>query len=441
MSQEDRNTIQQTLKLDITNMNANPFSFASRDRLYLTNFDCLPDSDLPPFDESPTLFDMSPGSTAAAEPAPPAWLSLSPLSEDEISDYFQEGVTDKRFMRESRGSRGRATPFGKTGCILPDKGEDIIMARLNARLRAIKMAPDQNDKLSKEEVGKIRGKNMLYVRNDSLGYLQLRLLTVRERELGLGFPLLPSREGWTSSARSERIRRNQLGESFEVRNIMWRLRPIVEELQRRCHDGQRPLRVLSICDGIAGLLAALLGIGGWAHGITYVAIEKDSDCRSVVRHNCDQHGEATVRLRQLPQCDDAAVGRCCADKCRCGDLLTMLPNEACGLNSGAELFSFLEHHADGPIDLCVSGYPCKGHSSANRQRAGALASYLVGLRTLTVFALDRAARAHGPRLRAQWGHLVGRPIHAWGAVPRRVRMKDPLLSPVATAQLSSNAVL
>lgn len=57
--------------------------------------------------------------------------------------------------------------------------------------------------------------------------------------------------------RSEKIARRQLGDSFEVRTIVWRLKPIHRELVERCKREQRPLRVLSICDGIAGCLAAL----------------------------------------------------------------------------------------------------------------------------------------------------------------------------------------
>jgi len=52
----------------------------------------------------------------------------------------------------------------------------------------------------------------------------------------------------------------------------------------------------------------------------------------------------------------------------------MLEGAKCGL---ADTTSYLEHHAgvdyevDGDmIDLVVSGYPCKGHSSANRRQTG-----------------------------------------------------------------------
>lgn len=44
---------------------------------------------------------------------------------------------------------------------------------------------------------------------------------------------------------------------------MWRLKPILDTLHQRCEVEGRPLRVLSICDGIAGGLAALLQLGGW----------------------------------------------------------------------------------------------------------------------------------------------------------------------------------
>jgi hypothetical protein len=57
--------------------------------------------------------------------------------------------------------------------------------------------------------------------------------------------------------RSEKVARSQLGDSFEVRTICWRLQKIHAELSERCRREQRPLRVLSICDGIAGCLAAL----------------------------------------------------------------------------------------------------------------------------------------------------------------------------------------
>ena len=287
----------------------------------------------------------------------------------------------------------------------------------------------------------IKSKNMVWHKKACLDYLQLRLLTVAEREEAMGFPRLPDGTLWTSKARSEKIARAQLGESFEVRSIKWRLQPIVADLQERCRTESRPLRVLSICDGIAGCLAALLGIGGWDHGIEYISVEKDIDCRRVVRDVVDHH--PTVDLVQLPNCPDAAPGyTCCGQErsaaaaggggeeepdvkgaiialiiskagagealraelgaiktvkkltkraqevgvdekplkaviggCYCGDLLSLIPGEQCGIESdegGAHLRSFLNAKwgDDGTIDLIMSGYPCKGHSSANRQQGG-----------------------------------------------------------------------
>ena len=145
-----------------------------------------------------------------------------------------------------------------------------------------------------------------------------------------------------------------LGESFNVPTIVHRLQPIVDGLQERCEG--RPLRVVSIYDGIAGLLAALLIIDRWENGITYVSIEIDIDCRRLVRSNCDRYSHVT--LRQLPQCRDAEAGRCCSTKpkCDCGDLLRLIPSGNCGFD-GAQLYSYIEAQAGGPIDLMMSGYP------------------------------------------------------------------------------------
>ena len=170
----------------------------------------------------------------------------------------------------------------------------------------------------------------------------------------MGFPRLPGGQLWTHSARSPKIQRAMLGESFNVPTIVHRLQPIVDGLQERCEG--RPLRVVSICDGVAGLLAALLTIDGWENGITYVAIEIDIDCRRLVRSNCDRYSHVT--LRQLPQCSDAEAGRCCSTKpkCDCGDLLRLIPSGNCGFD-GAQLYSYIEAQAGGPIDLMMSGYP------------------------------------------------------------------------------------
>lgn len=57
-------------------------------------------------------------------------------------------------------------------------------------------------------------------------------------------------------------------------------------------------------------------------------------------------------------------------------MLALLPGEKCDIEDGG-MISYLEHHAgvrsdiEGDmIDLVVSGYPCKGHSSANRKSGG-----------------------------------------------------------------------
>lgn len=48
----------------------------------------------------------------------------------------------------------------------------------------------------------------------------------------MGFPRLRGGELWTHRARSEKVARCQLGESFEVRTIMWRLSKILPQLVR-----------------------------------------------------------------------------------------------------------------------------------------------------------------------------------------------------------------
>lgn len=60
----------------------------------------------------------------------------------------------------------------------------------------------------------------MFYQEPGLNYVQLRLLSGAEREQAMGFPKIAGPAGnqilWTHAARSERIRHNQLGESFEV---------------------------------------------------------------------------------------------------------------------------------------------------------------------------------------------------------------------------------
>jgi hypothetical protein len=115
--------------------------------------------------------------------------------------------------------------------------------------------------------------------------------------------------------------------------------------------------------------ADLTGLGGFdEYGITYVAIEKNRDARRVVECNCDLL--PWVKLIHIPQCSDAENKRECSPGCHCGDLLSMRAHDKCGLNDGPTLLSYLENYSKGTIDLCMTGYPCKGHSSANRQGQG-----------------------------------------------------------------------
>jgi hypothetical protein len=77
-----------------------------------------------------------------------------------------------------------------------------FLYRLNDRLRMISLDTRNTvPKLNNYEIEKIRGKNMVYYKEDGLDYLQLRLLTVAEREAAMGFPKLPSGSLWTHRAR------------------------------------------------------------------------------------------------------------------------------------------------------------------------------------------------------------------------------------------------
>ena len=119
---------------------------------------------------------------------------------------------------------------------------------------------------------------------------------------------------------------------------------------------------------LLNLVRIVLGLGGFEeYGITYVAIEKNRDARRVVERNCDLF--PFVTLVHVPKCSDAEHLRECQPKCHCGDLLSMRAHDKCGLNDGPMLLSYVESQfgGAGTVDLCVSGYPCKGHSSANRQ--------------------------------------------------------------------------
>eukprot|EP01046_Picozoa_sp_COSAG06_P087535 COSAG06_NODE_34024_length_480_cov_17.540682_2_plen_59_part_01 len=57
-----------------------------------------------------------------------------------------------------------------------------FLYRLNDRLRMISLDTCNSvPKINNYEIEKIRGKNMVYYKEDGLDYLQLRLLTVAER--------------------------------------------------------------------------------------------------------------------------------------------------------------------------------------------------------------------------------------------------------------------
>lgn len=115
---------------------------ATRKRLYFTNFDCQDERRIPALEDSPTLSNM-----------------MTVVSEDQLKKYFAPGVTDSRFVRPSLNVASSATPFDKALCILPHKGEDLLVAQLNDRLRSIYLNPAVA-KLTKEELAKIRSKNM-----------------------------------------------------------------------------------------------------------------------------------------------------------------------------------------------------------------------------------------------------------------------------------------
>eukprot|EP01046_Picozoa_sp_COSAG06_P034946 COSAG06_NODE_3706_length_4994_cov_5.256588_7_plen_87_part_00 len=77
-----------------------------------------------------------------------------------------------------------------------------FLYRLNDRLRMISLDTCNTvPKINDNEIRQIRGKNMVYYKEDGLDYLQLRLLTVAEREAAMGFPKLPSGSLWTHRAR------------------------------------------------------------------------------------------------------------------------------------------------------------------------------------------------------------------------------------------------
>eukprot|EP01047_Picozoa_sp_COSAG01_P035060 COSAG01_NODE_2664_length_7291_cov_4.395996_5_plen_167_part_00 len=60
--------------------------------------------------------------------------------------------------------------------------------------------------------------------------------------------------------------------------------------------------------GIAGALAALLQLGGFEHGIVYLAIEIDEDCRRIVRRGIDHrahHSACAASSSTVPPPDDA----------------------------------------------------------------------------------------------------------------------------------------
>jgi hypothetical protein len=171
MSTGDRKTIQQTLHLDMTVIDSVRFSFATRKRLYFGNFDCLSESELPALDGSPVM-------SKELETVIP--------DQAEMRAYFDESRTiDSRFIETDAPSHN-ATPWDKTLCIMPDKGEDLVMAGLNDKLRAIARSgfdSTQVPKLNQEDVKKMRKYNMIFYKDDGVPYLQLRLLTVRKPPL------------------------------------------------------------------------------------------------------------------------------------------------------------------------------------------------------------------------------------------------------------------
>ena len=166
MSQGDRNTIQQTLHLDMAVIDSVRFSFATRKRLYFANFPCLDESELPALDRSPMMSNE---------------LEIAIPAQDKILPYFERRHVDSRFI-ETDVRNHNETPHDKTLCIVPDKGEDNVMAVLNDRLRSIAQSGFDSTrvpKLSQKEVKQMRKYNMIFFRDEGVSYLQLRLLTVR----------------------------------------------------------------------------------------------------------------------------------------------------------------------------------------------------------------------------------------------------------------------
>ena len=105
MSPDDRSNVQRMLKLDETKIDSVRFSFATRKRLYFTNFACQREADLPALEGSPTL------SAVLAK-------TTGPVDEEELKGYFEDGVTDARFVQ---GGPQHATPFGALFGILIDE--------------------------------------------------------------------------------------------------------------------------------------------------------------------------------------------------------------------------------------------------------------------------------------------------------------------------------
>jgi hypothetical protein len=261
--------------------------------------------------------------------------------------------------------------FHRLLCILPEKNECNHMMRLNDKLRQLH-ADGQGEQLSSRDVKDLKKDNLIWEEVEGLPYYRLRMLSGAEREQILGFQnfkdykTLPLRgRAWGSEARHDHGKngRNEfLGQSFDVRTICRRLAPIQNPLQNRVAQLGRPLIVLSICDGIGGGLCALMQIGerigGWPHGILYLAVEKLETCRRVLRHNCDHAGflAAGVELKHFPESHD---------------LLDLLPPDSNHperqLKNKDCLRSYLRTLTnEQPIDLVLSGYPCNGHSSNNR---------------------------------------------------------------------------
>jgi hypothetical protein len=302
-------------------------------------------------------------------------------------DLFPEATLptdDERFVKDARWPM----KYGKLLCILPEKDANLQCARLNDRLRQRwedagrprRGFPSSRPVLRDDEAKLVKRFNLVPDQAQTLQYLQYRMLSVAEQERCFHLPRLPGPEQrrWTHYARSMKVANAALGEGFDVQMMAWRLgapcpdgqQPGAAQLQVQCRHEQRPLRVLSVCDGIAGALATLLRVGGWDYGITYVAIEKNEDCRRMVRrivdHYEEEDDEEEIKLVQIPKSGNLL------------DLLqqyqefdkqgkpTELKDGSEKLTDGHAVRSYLEHAAGGTIDLVVSGYPCKGHSSLNR---------------------------------------------------------------------------